>query len=92
MTGKKRATESDYPEPSLPFNEGDRVRLNKAYCIKWHIPEWRDWGHRKGTVIFSDTTRIDVMFDRMHPVKGRQIQAMFTNPDLLEMVPKEYDQ
>ncbi len=91
MTGKKQKPEAEDLEPPLPFNEGDRVRLNKAYCLRWRIPEWRDWGHRKGTVIFSDTTRIDVIFDRMHPLKGRQIQAMFTNPDLLEMVPKEKD-
>lgn len=75
----------------IPFVEGDRVRLNREYCTKWKIPEWKDWGSRNGTVIYSDTSRIDVLFDRVHHQRGRQVQALFTNPDLLEMVPRSED-
>ena len=97
MTKKPQAPQAP-PSPHGPhashaprFKEGDRVRLNAAYCTKWKIPEWKDWGTRKGTVIYSDTTRIDVLFDRVHPVRGRTIQALFTNPDLLEKVPRRED-
>lgn len=71
-------------DPRVPFIEGDRVRLNEAYCTKWKVPEWKEWGSRLATVVYSDASRIDIIFDRVHQTRGRQIQAMLTNPDLLE--------